>query len=205
MKLTLSALGLLAFVAFAPLAAAKTAAAAEAPKFTFDKAHTQIFFSVSHLGFSYSTGKFTGFDGSFTFDEAKPESSKIDVTIDTNSLTMDDEAWEKHLKNEDFFNVEKFPAMTFKSTQIEKTGDNTGRVTGDLTLLGVTKPVTLDVIFNKGGIHPYSKKYVAGFSVTGKLNRSDFGMTYGLPGVGDEVNISIEVEGIREEPAAPQE
>ncbi|HEX2753257.1 MAG TPA: YceI family protein, partial [Alphaproteobacteria bacterium] len=126
-------------------------------------------------------------------------------TIDTNSLTMDDDAWEKHLKNEDFFNVEKFPAMTFKSTKVEKTGDNTGRVTGDLTLLGVTKPVTLDVIFNKGGIHPYSKKYVAGFSATGKLNRSEFGMTYGLPGVGDEVNISIEVEGIREEPAADKQ
>jgi polyisoprenoid-binding protein YceI len=71
--------------------------------------------------------------------------------------------------------------------------------------LGVTKPVTLDVIFNKGGIHPYSKKYVAGFSATGKLNRSEFGMTYGLPGVGDEVNISIEVEGIREEPAADKQ
>lgn len=202
MKLTLSALGLLAFVAFAPLMGAKSAAAADAPKFTFDKAHTQIFFSVSHLGFSYSTGKFTDFDGSFTFDEEKPESSKVDVTIDTNSLTMDDEAWEKHLKNEDFFNVEKFPAMTFKSSQIEKTGDKTGRLTGDLTLLGVTKPVTLDVIFNKGGIHPYSKKYVAGFSATGKLNRSEFGMEYGLPGIGDEVNITIEVEGIREETSA---
>ena len=205
MKLTLSALGLLAFVAFAPLAAAKTAAAADAPKFTFDKAHTQIFFSVSHLGFSYSTGKFTGFDGSFTFDEAKPESSKVDVSIDTHSLTMDDAAWEKHLKSEDFFNVEKFPAMTFKSTRIEKTSDNAGRLTGDLTLLGVTKPVILEVIFNKSGIHPYSKKYVAGFSATGKLNRSDFGMVYGLPGVGDEVNISIEVEGIRAEPAPDKE
>lgn len=201
MKLTLSALALLTFVAFGPLAGARTAAAAPADKFSFDKAHTQIFFSVSHLGYSFSTGKFTGFDGSFHFNPDKPEQGKVDVTIDTNTITMDDEAWEKHLKNEDFFNVEKFPAMTFKSTKIEKTGENTGRITGDLTLLDVTKPVTLDVIYNKSGIHPYSKKYVAGFSATGKLNRSDFGMTYGLPGVGDEVSISIEVEGIRDEPA----
>lgn len=200
MKTTLSTLALLALVALAPLVAAKPAVAAT-DKFSFDKAHTQIFFSVSHLGYSFSTGKFTGFDGSFHFNPEKPEQGKIDVTIDTNSISFNDEAWENHMKNEDFFNVEKFPTMTFKSTKVEKTGENTGRVTGDLTLLGVTKPVTLDVIHNKSGIHPYNKKYVAGFSATGKLNRSDFGMTYGLPGVGDEVSISIEVEGIRDEPA----
>ena len=174
-----------------------------ADSYAFDKVHTQIMFSVSHLGFSFSTGSFTVFDGGFTFDEAKPESSTVNVTIDTDSITLHDDKWEEHMKSEDFFNVAAFPTMTFKSTLAEKTGDNTGRLTGDLTLLGVTKPVTLDVIFNKGAVHPYSKQYVAGFSATGALKRSDFGMVYGLPGIGDEVNITLEVEGIRNETAAP--
>ncbi len=202
MKTTLSAFALLAFVAFSPLLSIAAEAAAPTEKYSFDKLHTQIFFSVSHLGFSYSQGKFTDFDGSFSFNPEKPETSAVDVTIKTDSLTMDSDAWETHLKGEDFFNIEKFPTMTFKGTKIEKTGDNTGTLTGDLTLLGVTKPVTLDVIYNKSGIHPYSKKYVSGFSATGALNRSDYGMTFGLPGIGDEINISIEVEGIREEPSA---
>lgn len=175
-----------------------SAPAVAADAFTFDIPHTQVMFSVSHLGFSHSHGKFLAFSGGYTFDEAAPEKSTIDVTIDTTSLNMDDAKWDEHLKAADFFNVEKFPTMTFKSTAVEKTGDNIGKVTGDLTLLGVTKPVTLDVTFNKGGVHPYSKKYVTGFSATGTLNRSDFGMTYGLPGVGDEVKIMIEVEGVKD-------
>lgn len=156
-------------------------------------------FSVGHLGFSFSHGKFLKFDGGFTFDVEKPENSAVDVTIDTASLNMDSVEWDSHLKNADFFNVEKFPNMTFKSTKIEKTGDNTGKITGDLTLLGVTKPVTLDVTYNKSGVHPYSKNFIAGFSATGTLLRSDFGMNYGLPGVADEVALNIQVEGIRQD------
>lgn len=167
--------------------------------FTFDKTHTQIFFSVSHLGFSFSTGSFTAFDGGFTFSEQKPEQSAVNVTIEAASLSLHDEKWEEHLKSADFLNIAEHPKITFKSTKAEKTGDNTGRITGDLTLLGVTKPVTLDVIFNKAAIHPYSKQFVAGFSAKTSINRSDFGMDYGLPGIGDEVNITIEVEGIRTE------
>lgn len=179
-------------------------AASKADSYTFDKVHTQIFFSVSHLGFSFSTGSFTGFDGGFSFDRTKPENSAVNVTIDTGSLRLNDAKWEEHVTSEDFLNVAAFPSMTFKSTKVEKTGDNTGRITGDLTLLGVTKPVTLDVVFNKAAIHPYSKNYVAGFSAKAALNRSDFGMTYGLPGIGDEVNITLEVEGIRSEGDAAQ-
>lgn len=188
--------------AAALLLAASPAFAAKGDDFTFDKVHTQIGFTVSHLGYSFSQGRFTGFDGGFTFDAEKPEAAAVNVTIDTGSLVMHDAEWEKHLKGEDFFNTAAFPAMTFKSTKIEKTGDNTGRLTGDLTLLGVTKPVTLDVIFNKASVHPYSRKFVAGFSATGALKRSDFGMDYGLPGIGDDVNIIIEVEGIRTDPPA---
>ncbi len=201
MRNTLAAaiLPVLMIVSMPALAGKKSAA----DSYAFDKVHTQIMFSVSHLGFSFSTGSFTAFDGGFTFDEAKPENSSVNVTIDTDSISLHDDKWEEHMKSEDFFNVAVFPTMTFKSTLAEKTGDNTARLTGDLTLLGVTRPVTLDVIFNKAAVHPYSKQYVAGFSATGTLKRSDFGMVYGLPGIGDEVNITLEVEGIRHEAAAP--
>lgn len=191
-------------IAIALIAAAP--ARAETQHFTYDSVHTQVMFSVSHLGFSHSHGRFTKFSGGFSIDEAKPEEAKADITIQTNSLVMDSVEWENHLKNPDFFDVAKYPTMTFKSTSVEKTGDNTAKLVGDLTLLGVTKPVILDVTFNKGGIHPYSKKYVMGFSATGKLQRSEFGMNYGLPGIGDEVTLDIQVEGVAQDaPAAKTE
>jgi polyisoprenoid-binding protein YceI len=142
------------------------ACAKGAEKYIFDPAHTQILFSVNHLGFSYPHGRFDKFSGGFTFDLARPEKSKIDITIDTNSVNMASEDWNRMMKGDNFFDVKKFPAITFKSTKIETTGKNTGRVTGDLTILGVTKPVTLNVTYNKSGIHPYNKNYVAGFSAT---------------------------------------
>lgn len=172
---------------------------AKPERYTFDPLHTQISFTVSHLGFSYSTGKFLKFSGGFIFDEEKPEESSVDVTIDANSLNMDSTEWEDHLKAKDFFNVKQFPTIHFKSTKVEPSSKATGQITGDLTILGVTKPVTLDVIFNKVGTHPYTKNKVAGFSATAGIYRSDFGMNYALPDVGDSVTINIEVEGIRQD------
>lgn len=172
---------------------------AEIEKYTFDKAHTQILFFVNHLGFSNSQGEFHDYDGYFLFDRDTPANSQIDVTIKTASIDMDDEKWDDHMKNEDFFNVETFPDMSFKSTSIEITGENTADITGDLTLLGVTKPVTLSVTHNKSGKHPFGDKYVAGFSGTATIKRSEFGMNYGLPMVSDDVEIRLEVEGVREE------
>ncbi|MGE4313423.1 MAG: YceI family protein [Pseudobdellovibrionaceae bacterium] len=186
------------------LAATGTGAAyAESQKYTLEMPHTQVLFAVDHMGFTKSYGQFLKFDGGFTFDESDPEAATIDVTIDTNSLEMDDEKWNEHLKNADFFNVEKFPSMHFVSTKIEKTGERTGIVTGDLTLLGVTKPVTLNVTFNKKGPHPMKELTVAGFSAKGELKRSDFGMGYGIPMVGDTVDIILEVHG--ETPAPKNE
>lgn len=176
---------------------APAAAKAEAVKYSFDKVHTQVLFFVSHLGYSMSQGEFHDYDGHFTFDAETPENSEIDVRIKTASVDMDDEKWDDHLKNEDFFNVEDYPEMTFKSTDVAVTGDNTAEITGDLTLLGVTKPVVLDVTHNKSGVHPHSGKYVSGFSATTTIKRSEFGMDYGLPGVGDDVEVRIEVEAHR--------
>ena len=94
------------------------------------------------------------------------------MTVDTGSIDMASGDWERMMKGTSFFNVSKFPSMTFKSVKIEKTGDRTGKVTGNLTLLGVTKPVTLDVTYNKSGVHPLNKNYIAGFSATGIVHRS---------------------------------
>ena len=170
---------------------------AQVETYTFDKAHTQILFFVNHLGFSMSQGEFLDYDGSFTFDRTKPENSKIDVTIKTKSIDMDDEKWNTHMKNEDFFHVEKYPNMIFKSTGVEVTGDKTAKIMGDLTILDVTKPVTLDVTHNRCGKHPFNGKYVCGFSATTIVNRMDYGMDYGAPHIGESVEVRLEVEGAR--------
>lgn len=174
---------------------------AAAEKYTFDKAHTQIIFFVNHLGFSMSEGEFLDYDGHFMFDRENVANSSVDVTIQTASIDMDDEAWEDHMKNADFFDVENHPTMTFKSTGIEVTGENTANITGDLTMLGQTKPVTLAITHNKSAEHPMNGKYVSGFSGTATLKRSEWGMNYGLPNVGDEVQIRLEVEGVRQDEA----
>lgn len=179
-------------------------ARADVENYKFDTVHTQILFFVDHLGFSISEGEFLDFDGGFTFDTENPVNSSIDVTIDTNSIDMDDEKWDEHMKSADFFNVTEFPNMTFKSTAVEVTGEKTANITGDLTLLGVTKPVTLTVEHRKSGKSPFGNEYKAGFRAKGSLKRSDFGMNYGLPNVGDEVQIQIEVEAVRDEPATSE-
>ncbi len=167
--------------------------------YSFDKAHTQILFFVDHLGFSKSQGEFLEYDGFFNFDRTNPANSNVEVTIQTASIDMDDEKWDEHMKNADFFDVEKYPTMTFKSTSIEMTGEKTANITGDFTLLGVTKPVILSVTHNRSDLHPYGGKYVSGFSATTTIKRSDFGMNYGIPAVGDEAEIRIEVEGVRDD------
>ncbi len=179
---------------------ASIAAFAKAPdKYIYDPAHTQILFSVDHLGFSHPHGRFDRFKGGFIFDPAHPEASAVQISIEADSIDMASKDWERMLKGSNFLNTAKYPVIVFKSTKIEKTGDRTGRMTGDLTILNVTKPVTLNVTYNKSGIHPYNKNYIAGFSAVTKINRSDFGMTWGLPGIGDEVNIDLQVEGIRQD------
>ncbi len=167
-------------------------------EYVLEKPHTQILFFVSHLGFSKSQGEFHDFDGGFTFDPEDWSNSYAKVTIRTHSIDMDDYAWDKHMRNEDFFDVNVHPTMTFESTKLEKTGEDTGKLHGDLTLLGVTRPVTLDVTFNKVGQHFKSKEWIAGFSAAATIKRSEFGMKYGLPVIGDDVELRLEVEGVRQ-------
>lgn len=174
-------------------------AKAHVERYEFDTVHSQIIFFVSHLGFSISEGEFLDWDGFIEFNHDEPAQSKVEVDIKTASIDMDDKKWDDHMKNEDFFNVEKYPSMTFKSTNIEVTGEKTAKITGDLTILETTKPVTLDVTFNNAGQHPFGNKYVAGWSATTSIKRSEFGMNYGLPNVGDDVEIRIEVEAVRQD------
>ena len=189
----------LTFMSFIIVLGFSSSAQAEIEKYSFDKAHTQILFFVNHLGFSNSQGEFHEYDGHFLFNRAEPAKSSVDVTIQTASIDMDDEKWDAHMKNADFFDVENFPTMSFKSTGIEVTGENSANITGDLTILETTKPVTLAVVHNKSGVHPFNGKFVAGLSGTTTIKRSDFGMNFGIPGVADEVQIRLEVEGFREE------
>jgi polyisoprenoid-binding protein YceI len=172
-------------------------AQAEVEKYTLDKPHTQIIFLASHLGFSHSIGKFTDYSGTFTFDRGNPANSYVEVTVNTDSLDLDDAKWNEHMKGPDFLDVAKFPQMIFKSTHIKVLSDSTADITGDLTLRGVTLPVLLHTTYNKSERHPFSGKYISGFSARGIIKRSDFGMTYGLPVLGDDVDIMLEVEGIR--------
>lgn len=188
----------LAVIGAAVMLATAVDGARAAETFKVDRDHTNIVFIVNHLGYSRMIGQFQEFDGQFAFDEQAVENSSVELTIKTASVDTDHQARDDHLRSPDFFNAAEFPEMTFKSTKIEKTGDKTGKITGDLTLLGVTKPVTLDVTFNQKAPHPlpqYNGVLVAGFSATTKLLRSDFGMKTFVPAIGDEIEIIIEVEG----------
>ncbi len=180
-------------IAAAFLAAGSVSAA---DTYVLDTVHTQILFTVSHMGFSNSTGTFTDFDGKFVFDEDNFANSSVEVTIDTASINMNDDTWNEHMRDEKWFNVAEYPTMTFKSAKVEQTGDNTMDITGDLTLLGVTKPATLKTVFNKAGDLMGEMK--AGFSAKTKLDRTAFGMKTFSPMIGDEVTIRIEVEGTKQ-------
>lgn len=166
-----------------------------ADTFKIDDTHTSIVFFVNHLGYSNTIGRFNDFAGTFDFDPDNVENSKIDFVIDATSVDTNHEPRDNHLRSPDFLNVEEFPEITFTSTSVEKTGDNTGKVTGDMTMLGTTKPVTLDVTLNQMAPNPRSGVMIAGFSARGQVNRADFGMTFGQGGIGDVLDLYIEVEG----------
>lgn len=187
----------LTLAASAALFSATTAMAAD--RYEFDKSHTNILFFISHLGFSNTIGVMTQYDGHFTFDEKNPEKSRIDVTLYPAGIRTQSPELDKHLQNADFFNTEKFPEIRFKSTEVKVTSTEkrTAKVMGKLTMMGVTKPVVLNVKFNKSGEHPYTKDHVAGFTADAGIKRSDFGLSYGIPNVGDNVRIHIETEGVR--------
>jgi len=167
---------------------------ASAQAWEFDKSHTRVGFTVDHLGFSSVIGDFRQFDGQVQYDPKQPESLQVNFEIDTKSIDSGWAARDEHLRKADFFNVEQFPKMTFTSTAVKVLGDNKSQVTGNLTLLGVSKPVTLDVTLNKLAINPITNKQTAGITATTSLKRSDWGMTTYVPAVGDEIAVRIDAE-----------
>ena len=184
-----------AIPAFALSAGLQGNISARAADYTIDPSHTHILFMVNHLGLSNMIGLFTDMAGTFSFDPAHIEASKVKVTIKTASLSTQFGPRDADLKGADWFNVTEFPEMTFTGVSFSKTDDHAGTITGNLTLLGVTKPVTLHVTFNNAGLRASDKKQAAGFSATSKIKRSDFGMKTFIPYIGDEVSLIIETEG----------
>lgn len=178
-------------------AIAFSAPAYAADTYSFDPTHTSVIWSAVHFGKSSPHGIFSNIEGTLVVDEAAPEKSTVDVKIPTGMIATGIETFDNHLKSADFFNVEKFPAATFKSTRVEKTGDKTARVTGDLTLLGVTRPAVLDVTFNDKGVNPMNNKETIGFSATTTIKRSEWGINYALPHVSDDIPLTIEAEATK--------
>jgi polyisoprenoid-binding protein YceI len=171
-----------------------SATASRAADYTIDPTHSHILFTIDHLGFAKIDGLFSDFSGSIGFDPNNVPGSKLNVTIKTESLQTQFAPRDKDLKGADWFNVTEFPEMTYVGSDFAKKDDHSGTVTGKLTLHGVTKPVTLNVVVNKVGQNPLDKIDSAGFSARGTLKRSDFGMKTYLGAIGDDVDLIIEIE-----------
>ena len=156
--------------------------------------HSYIAYDINHLGFSTQIGKWMVSDGTVTLDEAKPQNSKVNVTIKVGDIITGVPKLNEHLMGPDFFDVKKFPTAIFISDKVTVTGKNKAIVRGMLTIRDITKPVTLNVTLDKLGPNLITNKQTAGFTATTHLKRSDFGMTTLLPLLGDDVKIDIGAE-----------
>ena len=174
-------------------------ASAEPVAYTLDASHSQIVFSYNHLGFSTSYGMFSGFEGDIQFDMENPAASSVSVSFPVQSMLTGWEARFAHFMSDDFFAASEGEMVTFASTGIEVTGETTAKITGDLTLNGVTKSVVLDAQMNQAGQHPMAGKDWAGFDATTTLVRSDYGLGKFAPYVSDEVEVMISVEAMKAE------
>ena len=184
------------------LAAALTLGASgafAADKYILDASHSQVLFSYDHLGFSTTYGMFSGFEGEIMFDADNAAASSVSVSMPVLSMFT---GWEKrsgHFMSDDFFGAKEDDLISFASTSIEVTGDNTAKITGDLSMNGMTKPVVLDATLNKAGEHPQAGKPWAGFDATATVLRSDFGLGKFAPFVSDEVEVKISIEAMKAE------
>ncbi|WP_435258791.1 YceI family protein [Thioclava sp. FR2] len=172
---------------------------AEAEKYVLDSSHSQIVFSYNHLGYSTSWGMFSGFAGEIQFDQADPAASSVTVSFPVKSMLT---GWEErftHFMSPDFFDASDDEMVSFASTAIEVTGEKTAKITGDLTLNGVTKSVVLDAVLNQVGDHPMANQPWAGFSATTTLVRSEYNLGMFAPYVSDEVQVQISVEAMKAE------
>lgn len=181
------------------LGSALLAGQAMAADYVIDKQgqHAFVNFKISHLGYSWLWGTFKDFDGTFSFDAAKPEASKVSVTLKTASPDSNHAERDKHLRSEDFLNVSKHPTATFESTSVKSTGEGTADITGNLTLNGVTKPVVIAAKFIGEGDDPWGG-YRAGFEGSTTLKLKDFDIKMDLGPASQTVDLIISVEGVRQ-------
>ncbi|CUH87430.1 hypothetical protein PH5382_01359 [Phaeobacter sp. CECT 5382] len=184
----------------AALAGLTASAAVAAPeKYVLDSSHSQVLFSYNHLGYSTTWGMFSGFEGEIMFDQEAPAESSVSVSMPLSSMLTGWQARFDHFMSKDFFAAAGDEMVTFTSTSIAVTGDTTAKITGDLTLNGVTKSVVLDANLNQMGDHPMAGKPWAGFNATTTLVRSDFELGKFAPFVSDEVALQISIEAMKAE------
>jgi polyisoprenoid-binding protein YceI len=167
-----------------------------ADSYTIDPYHTFPHFSINHLGFSTLQGRFDNTSGTVTLDRAAKTGS-VDISIETGSVSTGYVKRDEHLKSPDFFNAAEFPAITYKSTAMHFKGDKPVSVDGNLTIMGTTKPVKLTIDAFNCGSNPMNKKAECGAAASAQIKRSDFGVKYGLPVIGDDVKLVFEIEAIK--------
>jgi polyisoprenoid-binding protein YceI len=180
------------------------AAIAAPESYTLDPYHTYPHFAVEHFGVSQYWGRFDRSSGKFTIDRAARKGT-LELNVETASVSTGDNergsrarTLDEHLRSADFFNVAEFPRMSFKSSEVKFNGDAPAEVSGELTLLGVTKPLTLKIERWVCRDHPFSKKPMCGGNASGALKRTDFGMKYAVPAVSDEIRLYVQFEGYKD-------
>ena len=182
-------------ILFAALLAGFGSAAVAAPvEYRIDPAHSQVEFTWSHFGFSNITARFDALEGTFVYDAENPSASSVTASVAIDSLDSGVDKLDAHLKSPDFFDLAKFSRAEFKSTKVEAAGEGKLALTGDLSIHGVTRPVTFQVTVNKIGDHPMKKVPSAGFDAATTIKRSDFGMAMAVPNVSDEITIEVTIE-----------
>jgi len=168
-----------------------------AETYKLDPVHTSIIFRVKHLGTAFAYGRINGPSGSFVFDESAPSKSTIEIQAEAKNVDTAVEKRDNHLRSPDFFNAGEHPLVSFKSKSVKKLSENTYEVSGDFTLLGKTRPITVEVQATGGGKDPWGN-FRRGFETSFSIKRSDYGMGFMIGGVSDEVNLTVSVEGIRQ-------
>ncbi|EMF9959673.1 polyisoprenoid-binding protein [Acinetobacter baumannii] len=176
------------------VALASTVTLAAPVDYKIDSTHTATVFSWNHFGFSTPSANFSDIQGVIKVDNAKPANSSVNVTIPLSSVNTNVPALDKEFQEEAWFNAAKYPNITFKSTKVETKDKKHFKITGDLTVKGITKPVVLDAVLNKQGEHPMAKVPAIGFNATTSFNRSDFGLGNYVPNVGDKITVNITTE-----------
>ncbi|MFD1329884.1 YceI family protein [Mycoplana ramosa] len=176
-----------------------TGVAFAADSYDIDPTHAWVRFETNHAGWSQAQGAFKAVSGTIAFDKEDVTKSSVEIVLEAASIDTNDEKRDTHLKSPDFLNAEEFPQITFKSTAIEKTGDKTAKVTGDLTLLGTAKPVVLDVTWNAESPLPWDANTIkTGFSATGTFSGPEFGITKMTDfGLGPDITLDIDVEAVK--------